>query len=446
MSGSVEASREIALHDLSTLSEEERLRLLVRVEQDIDPFIEKVRPIVEAVRQEGDSAVIRYARLLDGADLSATGIEASAQEFAEAFAAVDDSLIETLEYAADNIRRYHEAQKPGEMWMKEIRPGVLVGERYTPVDSAAIYAPRGKGAFPSMTLMTAIPAVVAGVKDLILLTPPGKDGRIDPATLVAARISGVERVYKAGGAVAVAAAAFGTETIPLCGKFEGPGSPWLLAAKRLLQERISSCVPAGPSESIILADETSDPRMAALDLLIEAEHGPDSSAFLVTWSRDLAEAARRHVVGFWSHMGAQRVEFTRAVLGGHSGGIVLAASAEEAYRFINDYAPEHLQILGDQPFQHLGSIRNASEILLGNHAPGSIANYVMGPNAVLPTAGGARNHSPLGVHDFMKSASIGHLTAAGYSEMAAHTYRFARYEGFDAHANAVSDLRNHSAD
>jgi histidinol dehydrogenase len=214
-----------------------------------------------------------------------------------------------------------------------------------------------------------------------------------------------------------------------------------VAAKRQLQGIIGSRVAAGPSEVIVFADETADPRLAALDLLIDAEHGPDSSAFLVTPSRDVAEKAMAALPEFWRQMGAQRVDYAGTVLGGTRGGIALAASLAEAYDFINDYAPEHLQILSKAPFEHLSHIRNASEILLGEFAPGAIANYLMGPNAVLPTGGAARFSSPLGVHDFMKSASVGHITQKGYREMAPHTHRFARYEGFDAHANAVSSLR-----
>ncbi|QIG47813.1 histidinol dehydrogenase [Nordella sp. HKS 07] len=431
----------VALHELAKLSSAERQKLLLRVDVDLDPFLEGVRPIIEAVRREGDAALVRYAKMYDRAEIDASGIAASEADFDEAFAALDPDMIKTLDYAADNIRRYHEAQLPGEMWMKEIRPGVLVGERYTPIDSVAVYAPRGKGSFPSMTLMTAIPAVVAGVPLPILLTPAGPDGKVDAATLVAAKLSGITRVYKAGGAVAVAAAAYGTETVPRCCKFEGPGSPWVVAAKRQLQGLIGSRVAAGPSEVIVFADDTADPRIAALDLLIEAEHGPDSSAFLVTASRRVAEKALAALPEFWREMSALRVGYAGTVLGGTRGGIVLAASAAEAYGFINDYAPEHLQILSKTPFEHLAHIRNASEILLGEYAPGSIANYLMGPNAVLPTGGAARYSSPLGVHDFMKSASIGHVTQGGYREMAPHTHRFARYEGFDAHANAVSPLR-----
>lgn len=432
----------IKIHDLSLLSPSERDKLMLRAEGDLSFFLERVPQIIEAVRTEGDKALCRFARDFDKVEIPAGQLAATEADFEEAFTMIGPDLLSTLEYAADNIRRFHQAQMPGEMWMKEIRPGMLVGERYTPVESVALYSPRGKGSFPSVTLMTAIPAVVAGVERPIVLTPPGPDGKVDPATLVAAKLAGVPRVYKAGGAQAVAAAAYGTDTVPRCTQIEGPGSPWFVAAKRLLDGRIYSHLPAGPSEGIILADETSDPRLAALDLLIEAEHGTDSSSFLVTWSKDFAESAVACIPEFLPHMSARRVEFALTVLGGGTGGVVLARSPQEAYDFINDYAPEHLQILSRAPFEHLNHIRNAAEILFGEHTPGSMANYLMGPNCVLPTAGAARAHSPLGVRNFLKTTSLGHITAKSFEEAAHHTYRFATYEGFDAHANAVSGMRS----
>ncbi len=423
------------------MSAGQRERLLSRAEDDLSFFVEKVAPIVDAVRDEGDTALVRFAKAFDGADLDATSLKVSDAEFEQARSAVSTDVIDVLEYAADNIRRFHEAQKPGDMWMKEIRPGVLVGERYTPIDSVACYSPRGKGSFPSVTLMSAIPAVVAGVPKPIILTPPGPDGTVDPATLVAAQIAGVPDVYKVGGGQAVASVAFGTETVPRCRKVTGPGSPWYLAARQLLQHTIDTGLPAGPSEVIVMADPSANPSIAALDIIIESEHGDDSSAFLVTWSRDVALAAQAAIPGYWQQMSEQRAGFSGTVLNSERGGIVLAESAQQAYDFINDYAPEHLQILSEAPFEHLSHIRNASEILLGQHAPGSIANYMMGPNCVLPTSGAAMTHSPLGVLDFMKSSSVGHMTATGYAEMAPKTHIFATYEGFDAHANAVSSLR-----
>jgi len=432
----------VLIHDLSSLSESERDLLLRRTEDDLSFFLEKVDPIINAVQHEGDDALARFAREYDKADVSVDSLAATEKDFALAFDALDPEFIEVLEYAADNIKRYHQAQMPQELWMKEIRPGVLVGERTMAIDSVACYSPRGKGCFPSVTLMTAIPAVVAGVARPVILTPPTPDGAVDPATLVAARLAGVDEVYKAGGAQAVAAAAFGTKTIPACRKFEGPGSPWVAAAKQRLAGRIDPGLPAGPSEVIVLADPTANPAIAALDLIIEAEHGSDGSAFLVTWSRELAEQAHATIPTYLSEISEQRRRYAVDVLSSDSGGIVLATSAEEAYTFVNDYAPEHLQILSKSPHDHLAHIRNAAEILLGENLPGCIANYMMGPNCVLPTSGAAHTRSPLGVRDFLKSSSIGHMTRGGYDEMAPLTHRFASYEGFDAHANAVSSLRD----
>ncbi len=431
----------IAVHRLSELSKAQRTELLTRAEDDLEPFIEKVLPIINAVRDEGDQALAHFAKKFDQSPVSPDAIAATTAEIDAAFDAVGAEMVDTLGYAADNIRSFHAKQLPQSEWSMEIRPGVTVGERVTPIDSVACYSPRGKGSFPSVTLMTAVPASVAGVPNPIILTPAGPDGAIDPATLVAARLAGVEQVYKAGGAQAVAAAAFGTATVPRCRKIVGPGSPWLVAAKRVLANRIDPGLPAGPSETIVLADPSANARVVALDLLIESEHGDDSSAFLVTWSEALATAVAAVVPGYWDSMSETLAGFSSSVLSGNSGGIVLADSAQDAYDFINDYAPEHLQILSKTPREHLPHIRNASEVLLGEHTAGSLANYMMGPNCVLPTSGGAHTHSPLGVHDFMKSASIGEVTQAGYNELAPRVHRFATYEGFDGHANAVSPLR-----
>jgi histidinol dehydrogenase len=302
--------------------------------------------------------------------------------------------------------------------------------------------PRGKGAFPSVALMTSIPAKVAGVADLIMVTPPGPEGKIDDATLVAARMAGVDRVFKAGGAQAIAAVAYGTQTVPKVAKVIGPGSPWVAAAKNLLSHVIDTGTPAGPSELIVLADDTIDGRLAALDLLIESEHGPDSSAYLVTWSRRVAEEAQAAIPGYWAKMGEGRAGFSSAVLGGPIGGIVLARDEEEAIAFVNDYAPEHLEVLAREPFRYLGRLEHAGEILLGEHTPTTLGNFVLGPNHVLPTSGWARTASPVSVFDFMKRTSIAYVTAEGYGELARHARTLATYEGFDAHANAVSEIRD----
>ena len=432
----------INFHDLATLSPAERQRLLTRTEADLSGIEPQVDAIIAAVRAEGDTALARFAREFDQSPVEPNAIAATPTDFADAEAALEPEVREAMEFAATSIRRFHEDQKPEEMWLHEIRPGAFAGERSGPIPSVACYVPRGKGAFPSVALMSTIPARVAGVPEIVILTPPGPDGRIDAATLVAARMSGIERVYKAGGAQAVAAAAYGTATIPACAKIVGPGSPWVVAAKRRVAHIMDTGTPAGPSELIVLADDTADGRLAALDLLIESEHGPDSSAYLVTWSRSVADEALAAIPGFWATMGEQRRGFSQTVLSGPIGGIVLARDEAEAVAFVNDYAPEHLEVLSSEPFQYLGALKHAGEILLGPHSPVTLGNFVVGPNHVLPTSGWSRTGSPLSVFDFMKRTSIVHVTSAAYPELARHARVLATYEGFEAHANAVSDLRD----
>lgn len=434
-------AKPVSFHELSSLSGEQRDGLMRRAEADIESYVAQVRPIIAAVAAEGDLALSRYAKELDRAPVEPDAIAVTAAELDQAFESLEPELIEVLEFSADNIRRFHQAQMPEEMWLKEMSPGVFAGDRVTPIDSVACYVPRGKGAFPSVVLMTAIPAVVAGVPRPIIITPPGPDGRVDAATLVAARLAGVEQLYKCGGAQGVAAVAYGTQSVPRCLKIVGPGSPWVVAAKRLLSDRIDPGPPAGPSESIIFADGTANGRLCALDLLIESEHGPDSSAYLVTPARAVAEAARAAIPDYWKSMSPQRVEFSSTVLCGPRGGIVLTGTLEQAVDFVNDYAPEHLEIQSAEPHAYLGALRNAGEILMGEHTPVCLGNFVLGPNAVLPTNRAARTASPLSVFDYLKRTSIGHVTKGGYERLAPYAHKFARYEGFDAHANAVSDLR-----
>jgi histidinol dehydrogenase len=373
-------SMTVSFYDLAKLSNDERSSLMMRTEGDLSKYLEAVKPIIAAVRAEGDSALARFAGEFDKAPVAADAIKVSPQEFDAAFDVFDPAVAESIRFAAESIRIFHKAQMPEKMRMAEVRPGTFCGERFIPIPSVACYVPRGKGAFPSVLLMTTTPAVVVQVPRISILTPPGPDGRVDAATLVAARLVGVENVYKCGGAQAVAAAAYGTATVPKAHKIIGPGSPWVVAAKRLLADVIDPGTPAGPSESIVLADETADGRIAALDI-------------------------------------------------------------NAAIDFVNDYAPEHLAIQSREPFSYLSRITNAGEILLGENTPLSIANYVLGPNAVLPTSGAARIHSPLSVYDFLKMSSVGYVTAAAYDQLAGHAHRLAVYEGFDGHALAVSDIR-----
>ena len=431
----------ISFFELASLDEAARKALTVRSEADLGPFLSGAQAIIDAVAVGGDAAVARFGREFDKAAVQADALRAVQADFDAAEGDVSDAVKDAIRYAAESIRIFHERQMPEPMWLDEVRPGVLAGEKTVPIPSVACYVPRGKGAFPSVLLMTTIPAMVARVPRVIVLTPPTPDGGIDAATLFACRTVGVSEVYKAGGAQAVAAAAFGTETIPKCAKIVGPSNPWGVAAKRLLSGTIDPGIPAGPSESIILADETANPAIAALDLIIESEHGPDSSAFLVTNSRAVAESARDAVPGFWAQMGPQRVGYSSTVLAGRRGGIILTETFDEAVAFVNDYAPEHLEILSDDAMSHLGRIVNAGEVLVGENSPIVLGNFVIGVNAILPTSGMARTHSPLSVFDFTKRISVAHVTRAAYPELARHAETLARYEGFDGHANAVSATR-----
>ena len=429
------------LHRLADLSPEARAQLMRRSEADLGSFLEKARPIIAAVKAEGDAALSRFAREFDKADVPADRISVTPAEFDAAFGAVESEVIKAIEFAIQNIRSFHEEQRPEPMWMKEIRPGAFAGDRWSPIPSVALYVPRGKGAFPSVTMMTTVPAVVAGVPEIAIFTPPTAEGTADAATLVAAKLAGVETVYKCGGAQAVAAAAYGTQSVRKAVKILGPGSPFVVAAKRLLADVIDTGTPAGPSELIVLADDTVDGGLAALDLLIESEHGPDSSAYLVTHSSRVAEQALAALPLHWAAMEEGRAAFSRTVLTGPRGGIGPTPSLEESYRFVNDYAPEHLEILSRDPFAHLGHIVNAAEVLLGPYTPITLGNFVLGPNCVLPTSGWARSFGPLSVTDFLKRSSVGYVTAGAYPELAANAKTLAEYEGFSAHANAVSAMR-----
>jgi histidinol dehydrogenase len=410
----------INFHELSKLGAAQRQKLCTRTEADLADFEAKVKPILEAIADEGDVALARFAREFDKAPVEAGDIAATKADFAAAEKSLAPDVRAALEFAAKNIRKFHEDQKPEEMWLHEISPGSFAGDRTTPIPSVACYVPRGKGAFPSSVLMLAIPAKVAGVENICVITPPGPDGKIDDATLVAAS----------------------TQTIPRMSKVVGPGSPWVAAAKRLLSHVLDTGSPAGPSEVIVLADSTSNGRLAALDLLIECEHGSDSSGYLVTWDRRVAEEAMTALPELMKDLSVQRAGYVSDVLSGNMGGVVLARDEADAIAFCNEYAPEHLQILSKEPFQYLGQITNAGEILLGEHTPSVLGNYVIGANHVLPTAGWARTASAISVFDFMKRTSIAYVTAKGYPELAKHASVLAKYEGFDGHANAVSAKRD----
>jgi histidinol dehydrogenase len=409
---------------------------LRRAEKDISDLLPLAQEVITAVKNHGDAAVVDYARRFDAKEFTASRLKATPEDFARARGLVEPDVVEAIKLAHDNIRRFHEEQMPEAMWFTEVRPGIMAGEKTSPVASAGLYVPRGKGAFPSVMLMLATPAVVAGVPRVVVVTPPNPDGTADAATLVSAEICGVTEVYIVGGMQAIAALAYGTETIPRVDKVVGPGSSYVSAAKRLLYGAMDVGLPAGPSESIILADENVDPRLAALDLLVEAEHGPDSAAILVTHSRKVAEEALAVLPSYIAELPEWRRAFVNEVLSNY-GGILLTNSLDESIQFVNDYAPEHLEVLVDEPFITLNKLKNAGEILLGHMTPIPTANYALGLNAILPTGGFARSFSSVSVQDFLKRSGVGYLSKEGYLSLQAEVARLADYEGFPAHAMAI---------
>ncbi|MBN1837741.1 MAG: histidinol dehydrogenase [Spirochaetales bacterium] len=431
----------INLFEWDRLSAGERATLCRRVEASIPAEVMKsVRAILAAVRKEGDAAVVRYTRRFDGARLEGRPLRVTEEEFEEARRLLPPAVQEAVRFAADNVRRAHQGQKPKELELVEVKPGVYAGERWVPLDSVGLYVPHGRGSFPSVMYMQALPAAIAGVPRVACVTPPDRDGRVDPAVLFTAQLCGVREVYRVGGVQGIGALAFGTAAIPRVDKILGPGSLYVAAAKQELRGEVDVGLPAGPSESIILADAEADPERLALDLMIEAEHGSDSSAFLVTPSREVAGAVREALPRLLGELPEERAGFVRDVLAGF-GGIVLTGDLDGAVEFVNAYAPEHLQLACREPFDLLPRVVHAGEILLGQNTPFSVANYAGGCNNVIPTGGWARTRSPLSVREFMKSSSVLYVTEAGLEGLRSPVISLARYEGFAAHALALERRR-----
>jgi histidinol dehydrogenase len=426
----------IQVRTLAKLSVSERATLMRRAEQDITSLLPNAQIVIERVRQDGDAALVEYTQKWDAPNFTVENLRATPEDFAQARAEIGPEVVAAIQHAHDNIRRFHEEQMPEPMWFMEVEPGIMAGEKITPVASAALYVPRGKGAFPSVMLMLAVPARVAGVERLVVITPPNERGKADAASLVAAEIAGIKEVYAVGGTPGVAGLAFGTQTLPRVSKIVGPGSSYVSAVKRLLSGVVDVGLPAGPSESIILCDEHADARLASLDLLVEAEHGPDSAALLVTHSRELAAQAEKLLKEYIPELPEWRRKFVENVLGSY-GGILITESLVESIDFTNEYAPEHLEILTEDPFSTLNRIRNAGEILLGPYTPIPTSNYCLGLNAILPTGGFARSFSSVSVWDFLKRSGIGYLNREGYTRLSSTTVTLADYEGFPAHAMAI---------
>ncbi len=407
--------------------------LLKRSPNSYGKYEASVKEILENVRSGRDEAVFTYTKQFDGADIDASNIRVTEEEIQEAYSQVDESLLMVIRKAKTNIQTYHEKQRQYS-WFDSRPDGTILGQKVTPLERVGVYVPGGKAAYPSSVLMNIMPAKVAGVDEIIMVTPPGKDGKVTPTTLVAAKEAGADKIYKAGGAQAIAALAFGTESIPKVDKIVGPGNIYVALAKKSVYGYVSIDSIAGPSEILVLADETANPRYVAADLLSQAEHDEMASAILVTTSMDLAQKVSAHVDEFVRQL--SRGEIIRKSLDNY-GHILVADTLQDAIDAANEIASEHLEIMTANPFEVMTRIRNAGAIFIGEHSSEPLGDYFAGPNHVLPTNGTARFFSPLSVDDFIKKSSI--ISYSREALEAAHRdiETFAEAEHLTAHANSI---------
>lgn len=392
--------------------------------------------IIEEVRRRGDEALIDYTLRFDGVALE--DLRVSDEDIDTAIVAVEEKTAEALRHAAEQIRDYHERQKQ-QGWFSVREDGALVGTKIEPLESVGIYVPGGRALYPSSVLMNAIPASVAGVKRIVCTTPPSKDGKLDPAILEACRIAGVTEIYSVGGAQAIAALAYGTESIKAVSKITGPGNAYVAAAKKIVSGDVGIDMIAGPSEVCIIADETAEPELVAIDLMAQAEHDPLASCYLITFSNEYADAVETAIE---THMGiSTRQEITASSLK-EKGLILVCSTLEAALEVANTIAPEHLEVHMDNAFDLLGSIRNAGAIFLGSWTPEAVGDYVAGPNHTLPTGGTARFSSPLSVDEFVKKSSVIQYSPQALLNDASSIITLADHEGLWAHARSVEYRRN----
>ena len=407
--------------------------LLKRSPNHYDEYQQSVDEIVENVKKNGDQAVFDYTERFDGAKIDKDNILVTEEEIQEAYEQVDDALIEVIRKAIRNIRDYHAKQRQNS-WFESREDGVMLGQKIMPMESCGVYVPGGKAVYPSSVLMNIIPAHVAGVKNIIMTTPPGKDGKVTPNTLVAAKEAGADKIYKVGGAQAIAALAFGTESIPKVDKIVGPGNIFVALAKKAVYGNVSIDSIAGPSEILVLADETANPRYVAADLLSQAEHDEMASAILVTTSETLAEQVTKEIDGFLKQL--SRKEIMEKSLEAFAY-ILIAKDMKEAVDVANAVASEHLEIMTANPFDVMTRIKNAGAIFIGAYSCEPLGDYFAGPNHVLPTNGTAKFFSPLSVDDFIKKSSIVYYSREALEPVHKDIEFFANQEELTAHANSM---------
>ncbi len=408
-------------------------QLVKRSPSSYGQYEQTVNDIIEAVRSKKDRALFDYTQQFDHCTITAETIRVTEEEIREAYDLVDQGLIEVMKKSAANITKFHEKQLHNS-WIVPKEDGTILGQKILPIEISGVYVPGGKAAYPSSVLMNVLPAKVAGVKRIIMTTPPGRDGKVNPGTLVAADIAGVDEIYKAGGAQAIAAMAFGTESIPKVDKITGPGNIFVALAKKACFGFVSIDSIAGPSEILVLADETANPRYVAADLLSQAEHDELASAILITTSRELAEKVSTETENFIKTLSREKI--IRSSLENY-GNIFVADTMEEAIEAANEIASEHLEILTANPFETMTKIRNAGAIFLGEYSSEPLGDYFAGPNHILPTNGTAKFFSPLNVDDFMKKTSIISYSKDALRRVHKDIELFAAQEGLTAHANSI---------
>ena len=407
--------------------------LLKRSPNSYGKFEASVAAILADVKEKGDEAVFDYTKRFDGADINAGNIVVTKEEIDEAYSLVDKQLVEVIRKALVNIREYHAKQKQYS-WFDSTPNGTILGQKVTPLNRVGVYVPGGKAAYPSSVLMNIIPAKVAGVSQIIMTTPPGKDGRVNPGTLVAANEAGVDVIYKVGGAQAIAAMAYGTDSIRKVDKIVGPGNIYVALAKKAVYGHVSIDSIAGPSEILVIADETANPRYVAADLLSQAEHDEMASAILITTSEELADKVSKEIDGFVAEL--SRSEIISKSLENY-GYILIARDIDGALEPANEIASEHLEIVTRDPFTVMTKIRNAGAIFLGEYSSEPLGDYFAGPNHVLPTNGTAKFFSPLGVDDFIKKSSIISYSREALEPIHEDIIKFANAERLTAHANSI---------
>lgn len=407
--------------------------LLKRSPNNYGQYTETVDAIVSHVKKDGDAAVFNYTKQFDGAEINAGNIRVTPEEIEAAYNEVSEDVLEVIRKAIVNIRTYHEKQKQYS-WFDSQPNGTILGQKVTPLTRVGVYVPGGKAAYPSSVLMNILPAKVAGVEEIVMVTPPGKDGKVNPGTLVAAHEAGADVVYKVGGAQAVAALAFGTESIPKVDKIVGPGNIFVALAKKAVYGYVSIDSIAGPSEILVIADETANPRYVAADLLSQAEHDELASAILVTTSEALADAVSEEVDGFVEVL--SRKSILEKSLENY-GYILIAEDLNQAVDIANEIASEHLEIVTKNPFEVMTQIKNAGAIFLGEYSSEPLGDYFAGPNHVLPTNGTAKFFSPLSVDDFIKKSSIIYYSRQALEPVKDDIIKFAESESLTAHANSI---------